>query len=139
MEINWKWSLILGAGLGLAYWAFGFNFIGMTKMPGSPLEFLYMPFVTIFAVIIYGSLLGIFYLLRKKVLVESWLWNTLIIGVIICAIQFILDLIVMPFLMYPVPVLFYFIGGSTVLIFYPLIIPGTIACGWVIVKLAPPE
>ncbi|MHC1591624.1 MAG: hypothetical protein ACXQS8_06025 [Candidatus Helarchaeales archaeon] len=135
MEINWKWNLFLGLILGFTYWIFGFNFIGMTKMPGTPIAHLYIPFVFIFAAIIHGSLLIIMYFLRSKILEDEWLKNTAIIGAIICAIQFIMDIIVMPWITWPIPVIFYFFGGSTVMIFYPLIVPGTITCGWGIRKL----
>lgn len=144
MEITPK-KIVTPVLLGLFIWVAAFFIIGWTQISEDPaIQSLYLPMVIMFGV---GTfiLMIIFlwwYLPYLEIdLDQFWVQESILFGIIVMLVQFILDIVTFGLFLQDVDLIIYFFGllqgdpqGSTVLIMYPLIIVWTVIAGFITIK-----
>ncbi|MFX0183233.1 MAG: hypothetical protein ACFE95_09165 [Candidatus Hodarchaeota archaeon] len=144
MEVTLK-KIITPVFLSIGIWIVAFFVIGWTQISDDPaIQALYLPMVILFAL---GTFLLIvlffwWYLPFLDIDLQSeWLSESLLFGILLMVVQFLLDIVVFGLFIPNVDLLIYFFGlflndpqGSTVIIMYPLIIIWTIIAGFLVQK-----
>lgn len=142
MEITPK-KIVTPVLLGLFIWVAAFFIIGWTQISEDPsIQSLSLPLVIMFGV---GTfiLMIIFlwwYLQYLEIdLDRLWVQESILFGIIVMSVQFILDIVTFRLFLQDVDLIIYFFGllqgdpqGSTVLIMYPLIIFWTYIAGFIV-------
>ncbi|MFX0051312.1 MAG: hypothetical protein ACFE8U_08480 [Candidatus Hermodarchaeota archaeon] len=142
MEITPK-KVIVPILLSFGIWIVAFFVIGWTQISDDPaIQALYLPMVGLFAL---GTFLLIvlffwWYLPYLGIELQSeWLTESLLFGIIVMIIQFLLDIVIFGLFIPNVDLAVYFFGllsndpqGSTVIILYPLIVIWTIIAGFLV-------
>ncbi|MFX0066558.1 MAG: hypothetical protein ACFFC7_30745 [Candidatus Hermodarchaeota archaeon] len=144
MEITPK-KIMLPTIIGLLVWIVAFFLIGWTVISEDPaIQALYLPMVVLFAIGNFLLLLILFYWYFPHLSVDiqnEWFSESLLFGVILMALQFILDIIAFSFI-FPTDLVVYFFGrflgnseGSTVIVSYPLIVIWSVLAGYIVMRL----
>jgi membrane protein DedA with SNARE-associated domain len=147
MKVTLK-KIIIPAILGFFIWIAAFFIIGWTQISqiseDPAIQSLYLPMVVLFGLgtFVVMTIFLWWYLPYLEIdLDHFWLQESLLCGIIIMLVQFILDIVTFGIFLPDVDLLVYFFGlfqgdpqGSTVIIMYPLIIVWIIIAGFIIFK-----
>lgn len=144
MEITPK-KLLTPIIIGVLIWIIAFFVIGWTQISDDPfVQSLYIPMVFLFGVITLILIIVFFYWYLPSLEIDlqtEWLLESILFGIVVMAVQYILDLISFT-IFFPIDLVVYFFGlfmgnpdGSTVMIMYPLIIVWSVLGGLITLKL----
>ncbi|MFX0090982.1 MAG: hypothetical protein ACFFBD_04400 [Candidatus Hodarchaeota archaeon] len=144
MEITPK-KILVPLVIGLLVWIIAFFVIGWTQISENPaIQALYLPMVILFGIGTFLLILIFFYWYLPYLGIDmqnEWILESLLFGIIVMLVQFILDIITFGFFI-PIDLGVYFFGlflgnpdGSTTIIMYPLIVVWTIIAGFITTKL----
>jgi hypothetical protein len=139
MELTPK-KILIPVILGLIIWILAFFIIGWTQISEDPaIQALYIPMVILFGIgtIILLVIFLLWYLPYLSIdLQQEWFIESLLVGILVMGIQYILDIIV--FTLMQIDLVIYFFGiflgnpeGSTVMIMYPLILVWAVLGGFI--------
>ncbi|MFX1533804.1 MAG: hypothetical protein ACFFDI_06180 [Promethearchaeota archaeon] len=144
MEITLK-KLLTPIIVGVLIWIVAFFVIGWTQISEDPfVQSLYLPMVLLFGVITLIFIIIFFYWYLPSLNIDlqaEWLLESVLFGIVVMAVQYILDLISFT-IFFPIDLVVYFFGlfmgnpdGSTVMIMYPLIVVWSVLGGVITRKL----